>query len=264
MQFKLNSIQEVLLFLSIFSIFAIYKNPSTGVFVHLATTIGFSVILFYLFTFLSKKKKLLSNTLITSFILFLILHYFTQNQNIIYDLLVTFLAIFSKFFLEYKGSPIINPATFACLIIGYISRFFPIGSPLFVSWWGTAFGGYLSMILILPWLTYGVYRWEKLPTLISFLITNAIMLFLLQQNLELIKFIYTSSTIYFLGSIMLIDPKTSPFMRNQQIIYGLIAGITYPIFMKLNLPYFELLAIATANIYFFTKKIIQIRKQKNA
>ncbi len=257
--------QEMIVFLTVFSGFAVYSNFNFSVLWHISTTIIFSIILFYLFSFISKKKKLLSNAIISSLIIFLLIHYFTQNQNIIYDLIISFVTIFYKFFLEYKSIPIINPVVFSSLIVGYISQIFPIGSPLFVSWWGASFNGYLSLILILIWLVYGLRKWRKTAIAISFLAVHLIILLTLRdQGHEIAKFSFFDSTIYFFTAIMLIEPKTSPVKNKDQIIYGILAAIAYNLFFVLNVYYFELATIAVANLYnFWTRRLLIISTSKN-
>lgn len=263
MKYKLNNLQEFLLWLSIFSASAIFCNPTKAVFLHLITTLGFGIALFYILTFITKKKKSLINTIATSLIIFLTLHYGLETQNIAYDLIVTAIAIFYKFFFEYKGSPIINPTVFSLLIVAIASQLLHLENELFVSWWGASFNGYISLILILPWLIYGTYKWKKIPTFLTFLITHGIIALIMWHakifNLDTLKFIFTDSTLYFYIVVMLIEPKTSPFKIKDQIIYGLIAVIAYNLFNYLHLAYFELLAIAVANLYNFAVKIIQLR-----
>ncbi|MBI4232125.1 hypothetical protein HY605_02740, partial [Candidatus Peregrinibacteria bacterium] len=137
MKLKLTPIQQVALALFFVTIGTFFIAPVPKILLHLAATIGLALVLFLLFTVLSKKQKNLWNTIISALIIFLVLHYGLENKDIIYPLIATFLTIFSKFFLEYKGSPIINPVVF-CLFGTYLlTHIFPGLSGFIVSWWGT-------------------------------------------------------------------------------------------------------------------------------
>ena len=58
---------------------------------------------------------------------------------------------------------------------------------------------------------------------------------------------------------MLIEPKTSPILKKDQIIYGVLAAIAYNGIKHFEIAHFDLLAIAIANLYFFVSK--KLKKQ---
>lgn len=256
MKLKTSPLQLTVSFLSIYSAIALSYNFSINTLLHLAATLGFGLILFGLFTLISKKKKSILNTIISTLIIFLVLHYGNEGgeiKDLLIPLTVTFIAIFSKFFLEYKGSPIINPVVLALLTTYYIS------TPL-ISWWGTNFAGYISLTLIALWIALGIKKWRKSTILIAFLLAHITLLLIRQQSLSTIQFILTDATIYFMAGIMLIDPKTSPILKKEQIIYGIIAALSYNLLAHYQINNFNLLAIAAANLYFFSTKILKLRK----
>ena len=266
--YKLKPNQEVSLFLAILAIGRIASNPSTDIFIHLAASLGLSILLYYLFKVISKKPKLLSNTITTGLIIFLVHnHNFgTGNLGITYaTILATFAAISLKFFFQVKASTIINPAVFG-LLLSYL-----ILPTTFLSWWGTNYNFALgeqkiplALILLALWIIFGLKRWRKFPSLLSFLIVSAIGIYL-GKGLDTFSFTFTDGTIYFLGAIMLIDPKTSPILKKDQLIFGTVAGLSL-VLLKIfseSLPS-ELLAITIANISFFISKLSKIAKQKRA
>jgi Na+-translocating ferredoxin:NAD+ oxidoreductase RnfD subunit len=77
---------------------------------------------------------------------------------------------------------------------------------------------------------------------------------------DFLKFTFLNSTIYFFTFIMLAEPRTSPLMKHQQIIYGLIAAIFSTISLLTNFPTSALLAILVPNLYFFIEKWLMFRK----
>lgn len=256
---KISPINQLAIFLSLYAALAIAFDFKIAKLIHLGLTTGFGLFLYVLFSRISTQKKSLQKTLITTLIIFLVLHYPTSQANYlgyIGPLLAVFAAIFSKFFLEKNTTPIFNPAVFGILISAVLMRTFTGENILFASWWGTNFQGYLSLGLIALWIFTGPHRWRKIPTLLTFLLTYGAILFTLQQNITSLKFIFTDATIYFFAAIMLIDPKTSPIKPSQQIIFAIVAAVSYNLLKYFNIPfpYEQFLAIALANLYFAITK----------
>ncbi|MDA1060764.1 MAG: hypothetical protein O3B47_03145 [bacterium] len=274
MKLKLNPLQQVTLLLAAFSLGAIVQNLSLKVFIHLGATLGFGLALFYLFTFLSRKKKNIYNTVISTLIIFLVLHYGIKTADVIYPIIVTFIAIFSKFFLERKNFPIINPVVFALLLTYLASTVIPSFDAPFISWWGTNYkaliGSYnfpLGMLLILVWMFFGLGKWRKYRILFSFLVAHSILLFLRTNldatiNFTTLEFTLSDATIYFFAAIMLIEPKSSPMIKLQQIIFGIIAALAYNLMAHFQVNHFDLFAIAIANLYFFGARTFKFGKNE--
>lgn len=277
MKFKLNPTQQIILVLGLISLGAILANPGWPVLIHLLSTLGFSLILFAILKAITKKPQSIYNSAITGLIIFLVLHYsFDSNFQIYYSLGATFIAILSKFFLKYRGSSIFNPTALGILIVFLITKLIPNLDPVFISWWGTAYktglslGGETSFLfpsalfLMIIWIIFGLNKWRKWPIFLSFLIAHFLLMLLRQQDMSIIRFIFTDATIYFFAAIMLIDPKTSPILKKQQILFGLLAAITYNAFAHFGFTHPELIAILIANLYFFGAKIFMQKPKQNA
>jgi hypothetical protein len=252
MKIKLKPVQEITLILLLISAGALIKNFRTEVFLHLAATLGLGILLFFILSKITKKKKVFYNTVITSLIIFLTLNYGFETKHLIYPLVITTVAIFAKFFIQSKGSSIINPAVFALLI----GKIFLDGS--FISWWGTNYklGAPIALIFVAIWTIFFLRKWRKVPVLITFLAAHALIL-LVTGQFEFAKFTFTDGTIYFLAAIMLIDPKTSPMMKKDQIIFAIIAALSLNILKEFSISGFELWAIAVANLYFYGSKVLK-------
>ena len=187
------------------------------------------------------------------FSIFLILHYGANEKDLIYPLISVFITIFLKFFLEFKGSPIINPTVFGLLATEIITFVTPGLEPLFISWWGASFSYNnipVALIISAVWILFFFKTWRKQFILLSFLISHAIIL-LIQNELAYLSFTFTDATIYFFASIMLIEPRTSPIIKKDQIIFGILAAMAYNVLRHFQIAHFDLIAIAIANIYFF-------------
>lgn len=248
MKFKFTPSKKAAIFLMIYSAGALGFNFKPEVALHLAATLGVGIALYYLYSFVFKKKKSLEDTIITSLIIFLVLHYGNVPMDHLMPALATFFAITAKFFFEIKGRPVFNPAVGGLLGLVALGYLVPnMGLP-FVSWWGANYENYVTLALIAVWILTELKVWRKYPIVITFLLTYGIIL-LIQDKTELLQFTFTDATIYFLVGIMLVEPKTSPIKRLDQMVYALIAVTTYQLLFYYNLPYIGLLTIATANLF---------------
>lgn len=246
MKFKLNPLQQFTLFLAVYSGFAVWFNFGETVIWHLAATLGFGVALFYLLSAITKKKKSIWNTVATALIIFLLLNPGAE----IHALIAMGIAVPYKFFFEYKGKPIINPAVFALLLLISVVSLFPEMKSPFVSWWGASFGEPLAVTLLLVWILAGLGAWKKWPLFLSFLIPYAAFTYF-YGGFDFTKFIFTSGTIYFLAGVMLIEPKSSPVFSRQQILCGACAAVAYSALFYYKVGGAELIAIAVMNLLNF-------------
>jgi hypothetical protein len=253
MKFKLTLLHKAALFLGVYSAGAIAFTPTLPVALHLAATVGFALVLFFVYSKLFKKKKSLPDTLITAFILFLLLHYGAENIDLLYPLIATFLAITAKFFIKIKGGPLLNPAVGSLLILVGLGTMIPSFDPPLVSWWGANYQGYLSLALMAIWILTELKAWKKYFVVGTFLILHALILWIRGEN-DLLLFSFTDATLYFLVAIMLIEPKTSPIKRMDQISYAAVAAIAYNLFLHFAIPFGGLLTIGVANLFNFGLK----------
>ena len=275
MKLKLNATQEIALLLILLAAGAIFRNNfQMQIFIHLGATLGFGVIIFYVFKFLTKQNKNIWNTIISCLIIFLLLHYGSKPTDALSTMLVVAFVVFSKFFMEYKGSPIFNPVVLGLFALEILANFIPSLNLTFVSWWGASysFGSIpITLILIAIWIIFSFKNWRKWAVALSYLGFFAVLAFSVlslfhapstQSALDWLKFAFTDSTIYFFTFIMLAEPRTSPLMKSQQVIYGLLAAIFSTIYLTTNFPTSDLLAILVPNLYFFITKWLMLRKSQ--
>lgn len=270
MKFKLTPIQECVLFLIILSLAAVgvnLKAQSIDVFgLHLLSTVGIGLIWFFILKKITKQPRNAWDTVITGLILFLVLHYTNPEAKSMPLIagLISILAVSSKFLLHYKGMPILNPAVTGLLGGVLIAQIVPSLETPFISWWGTDFQGYLSLALVAVWIVWGLKKWRKYNALLAFLAAHLILLLARGEGMEFIQYTFNHSTIFFLGSIMLIEPKTSPMMKGQQVAYGVIAAIVYNLCVQFGLSYGELIAILVANLFNLGLRVRMMMKAKPA
>ena len=262
MKLKLDPTRKLVLALSALVLGATIYNFSGAVLLHLTATIGFALALYWFYTKFSSKRKNIWNTLITAEIIFLVLHYGTSGLDLIYPLIATFIAITWKFFVEYRGSTVVNPAAGSILLMAAIVALIPGLDKAFVSWWGASFMGYFSLVIVALWMIFGVDKWKKWPAVISFLIAHAAVLIFRGQSFDFISYVFTDSTIFFFATIMLVDPMTSPSKKRDQIYFGLVAALFYNVFTQYGIPYYGLFAIVAANLANILLKP-KLKKKKN-
>jgi len=253
MNFKLDPIKRFCLFLSIFTAGAVAYNWSTDVLMHLAATLGFGLVLYTFYTWISSKHKNVWDTVISCEIIFLLLHPANLLAALAFPVMAVFIAETLKFFVEWKSSPIVNPSAAGLLLTAGAAALMGWQLP-FVSWWGASyfvlpFGVSLSLILVALWVVGGFYVWKKWPVLVSFLLAFGLFQFIRGLEVASLQSIALDSTVYFIAAIMLPEPKTSPFLPWKQVAYGVIAaglcvGLSY-----LQVPYAELFGIVGANLF---------------
>jgi Na+-translocating ferredoxin:NAD+ oxidoreductase RnfD subunit len=80
------------------------------------------------------------------------------------------------------------------------------------------------------------------------------------ENPDIASYNLTNSTIYFLAAVMLIDPKSSPVKKMDQIFYGIFAaGMIW--FLSDADQYVGLLAILATNLAYFIRTRIKLSKK---
>lgn len=157
-------------------------------------------------------------------------------------------AMLSKFFIRLKGTHIFNPATLGLLVS---LALFAKGD----EWWAAIASvnvlGY--SLLLMPILVIASYKALKLSTAVPFLAAIAILFHLtgiapLNSLSGLLPFL--ESLPYYFAFIMVSEPRTSPYARNEQIAFGTGVAVLsailflytsfYPVFVALllgNLAY---------------------------
>lgn len=140
-------------------------------------------------------------------------------------------------FIRLPTGPLMNPAGLITTIVAFLG----IG-PL---WWGASFsprlpiaGGIsVAVFLTVPFAMYVAYKYKKLKIVGAFLVTFTLAFLLLLKNFPL--FILLEGTLLFYTLVMVVEPKTSPVMLKDQLIYGGALGILVAASIKFGLfePY---------------------------
>jgi len=216
-----------------------------------------SSVLHLIFAKLFDKNKKYLNSLISTFLIVLMLSH--ADPEPIRGIMVILLLYVSKFFVKYKKQNIFNPVAFTIGVVTLIALVVPaLGVPpmdftgIDIRFPIAGMQVPLPLLPILLALIFNVKRIRKQPLAISFIVTSLILGFFIGAY-ENDVFSYLI-IIFFTGAAVIIEPKTTPFDTQQQIIYGIFAAILIAVLTVIGVPNAIVIAILMLNIAYFYYK----------
>jgi len=163
------------------------------------------------------------SSLITALILALIITPTPTGFNILFLLAVSGLAMASKYLITIRGKHIFNPAAIAVVLTA-------LGPRQTASWWvGTA--DLLPIVLIGGLLIMRKVRRERMVMSFFIATTLSTVFYSLISKVSVTTSLHNmifSSSIFFLGFVMLTEPLTSPPTAKKQTWYAVIVGFLLP------------------------------------
>ena len=154
------------------------------------------------------------------------------NAPVLSTFIATVLAILSKFIIRWKGSHIFNPAVFGVVTVQVLN---PAahgaavhGSSQIMEGFGP--GGLAVSMWLVPLLLFASFRARKLWVSIPFLIASALLFYftgianLTSLNSQSI-FKFLEVLPYYFAFIIVSEPKTSPWVKKEQIIFAVAVAI---------------------------------------
>lgn len=230
----------LLSFLVIISSYTLHVFPLGLVFGILAAAIIEIVIRKY---YLKHKFKIPYSGIITGLIIGSVA---PINASLILIAIAVIIAIISKFFIQYRSSNIFNPASLGLIVALAI---FGLGD----EWWAAGnYNIYGIAISLTPLLIILAWQAKRLTTAFSFvaiiLVLNLILGGLIHSISLSAVIALLFSVNYFFAFVMLIEPKTSPYNRYAQVVYGAGAALLYFVFAFYRTPYSLLVALLLANL----------------
>ena len=196
------------------------------------TAVGLDYVIVYI-----KSKKILFSTsaVISGLIIALILK---PGVSWYIPIFAALIAIGSKHVIHIKGKHIFNPANFGLLLSMFVLR-------TYLVWWGSSIAW---LVLVLGGLI--AYRFKRFHLLISFLITQFVLLgtYSALNGEPILNAIFMANLLFIF--VMLVEPKTSPTTRNGRIIYGVLTGIFSSLFI-LVVPVHDpsVMGLALSNLF---------------
>lgn len=177
----------------------------------LAANLSINAVFAYIFKVPANQES----AIITSLILALIMTPKLGLYDITFLLAASGLAMASKYLLTVGDMHIFNPAAVALVLTA-------LGPQQSASWWvGTA--NMLPLVMIGGLLVMRKIRREWMVAI--YLVVGLLTTVLLSQNAgqSLQEAVFTSS-LFFLGFVMLTEPLTSPGTRGKQLVYAALVG----------------------------------------
>lgn len=163
----------------------------------------------------------------------------------------------AQYFLRTTGGPVFNPAALGTVIVSFFG--------ILPSWWGTnpaprlpllGEGVSIAAFFTLAWAGYVVYRYRKLPLCLTALLSFLVCYPLITGESPLYPAI--EGTLLFFFLVMAPEPKTSPVMTKDQIIYGMIIGSLIPVGLFFNFTESFLIALLMGNLYTHRKFLLSL------
>ncbi|MFT6923506.1 MAG: hypothetical protein ACJA1C_002521 [Crocinitomicaceae bacterium] len=213
-----------------------------------------STVLHFAFSYLFDKNKKYLHSLISTFLIILMLSH--ADPEPVRGVLVILLLYVAKFLIKYKGQNIFNPVVFTIGVITLLALVIPpLGVP------PMDFTGIdirfpimgksipLSIVPISLALIFNVARVKRHALALSFIITSLLLGFFIGvYDGDYFSYLII---IGFIGTAVIVEPKTSPIKKNIQIIYGAMMALLIVALGKLNVPNAIVIALLFGNIIFF-------------
>lgn len=180
------------------------------------------------------------------------------------------LAILSKFVIRWKNSHIFNPAVFGVVTVQLLNPAAHGGgsiahgaSQMVMEGFGP--GGFAVSLWLVPLLLFANWRANKLWVAIPFLIASALLYYFTGlANLTSLNpqgiFKFLEFLPWYFALIIVSEPKTSPWVKNEQIIFGI--GIAVLSVLPLILFGFyshavSLVALLLGNLIYATYHVVR-------
>ncbi|MCF6352360.1 MAG: hypothetical protein L3J06_05055 [Cyclobacteriaceae bacterium] len=216
-----------------------------------------SSVLHLVFSKLFDKNKKYLHSLISTFLIILMLSH--ADPEPVRGVMVILLLYVAKFFVKYNGKNIFNPVIFTIGIITLLSLVVPfLGEPP-MDFTGIdirfpMFGMQvpLSLLPITLALIFNVARVKRHPLAFSYIVTSLVLgVFMNAYVQDVFSYLII---IMFVGTAVIIEPKTSPTKTKEQLIYGVLMGLFIASLAMLNTPNAIAIGLLIGNIGYFIVK----------
>lgn len=158
----------------------------------------------------------------------------SMNAPVVGTFIAALLAVLSKFVVRWKGSHIFNPAVFGVVTVQLLNPAAHGGGSMahdasqIMEGFGP--GGFAVSLWLVPLLLFANWRANKVWVAIPFLIVSALLYHftglttLNSLNLQ-DTFKFLELLPYYFAFIIVSEPKTSPWAKNEQTIFGISIAV---------------------------------------
>ncbi len=218
-----------------------------------------STILHFIFSYFFDKKKKYLHSLISTFLIIVMLSH--ADPEPIRGIMVILFLYVAKFFIKYKGENIFNPVAFTIGIVTLLTFLFPTIDVPPMDFTGIdirfPIAGQQIPLPILPItlaLIFNVGRIKKHPLALTYIVF-ALLIGITSGAFTENVFSFIT-IVLFTGTALVVEPKTSPTDKKQQVIYGGLVAIIIATFELLSIPNSIVLGLLVGNLgWFIFKKI---------
>jgi hypothetical protein len=233
--------------------YAVSFSDVVGIVVHFgALLLGYSVAYFPLVWWKTRKIPLLANSAITVLIAGLLLSLFASPLALVFTGAILALV---KLWVRFRSLPIFNPATAAM----FLGSFWGV----YASWWGVSFAPRfttwqlsVAILAIAPIGLYLAHKYRKLPAALSALVATGVVTLVvslaqggaLMAAIHDVGFLLFEGTFAFFALIMVTEPKTSPTLAKEQMVFGAWVGVTLPLLIAIHNQWPYELSLLSANL----------------
>lgn len=228
---------QLILYLACFAVFLAVKDRDavflTSTIIAVISAIAIESLILFVKT---KAFRITESSIISG----LIIGYVLSSYNALWIfILASAFAISSKHFIRLNKKHLFNPAAFGIFLSVIL-----FGAD--TQWKGT----YLWYIL-LPFGLYFVYKIKKIEITSGYIVVT-LMLFAIPAVLQgaPLRNIFGYLN-YFYIFVMVVEPKTSPFVFTGKVLFGIVVSVISFVMYKLNLPFdADLPALLMGNLIF--------------
>jgi len=212
---KLNIKTHMLIFMAIVLVIGLVMNFSTTALIQIILTPVISIVLDLLIFKIKKVKQKPDEAAITGMILALLI-----SPNLMFAVIAPIAAIILKHIIVYKKINIFNPAALSAFLVSLAGAG--------IGWWAASY-------VVIPLGLFLAWRLEKLRLSFTFLILYIILnmaVFPLSANVRS----FVEPVTWFFAFFMLLEPKTSPYTKKGQYIFGAGAAVISVIMIIIAAP----------------------------
>ena len=246
---KLNNFEKFFYLTLLYALVVIIENGFVREqLIHFTILALTGLLMHWVFSKFTKTRPNWTQTGITVLILFLIIWPQISVLAIILNFLTLALVLAIKLFARYKMRTVINPAATALLAVGLFVLFvFP--EHFYISWWGMQSQSLLQLLVLLGILVFALFKIRRGYIIAAFAVPTVVALGLYEW--QLIEFLVLNAAMLFFVAVMLIEVKSTPVIKKQQILYGLLSAAIFVPWLIFHLPFPYLSTIVIANLVFF-------------
>lgn len=169
--------------------------------------------------------------------------------------------------IRLPSGPVANPAALGGLVTTLLLQSWDV----LPTWWGVSFaprwfivpeGLSVATLLVLPIAGWIAWKYKKLSTTLALIAVSAVAYVLVFRLSP--AFLIFEGTLLFFGLVMTVEPKTSPILPKEQLIFGASVGLLIVALQKIYFVEPYLGALVVINVIYNGSRWWKIRQMSEA